>query len=840
MNLPSLISFQKFRLGCTGALGLIVAVSAWTQGESQQYLFSHLAGPLGGADYVDGAGANARFNTPTAVTIDATGNLYVIDQQNYAIRKITPAGNVTTLTLVDGQGAVLRMSGLAGVAIDGSGTLYASGNDTIYKISPQGVVSTLAGASYQHIADGSFETGESQDGTGIDARFFNPAGLAIDRGGNIFVADTNNCTIRKITPGGVVTTLAGSAQQKGVTDGAGSAARFISPHGVRVDDGGNVFVADMAAIRKITPDGTVTTVAGSAAGLVGSADGVGSTAQFNVTSDVVLDGTGNLYVADSHNQTIRKIAPGGTVTTLAGAAGQIGSEDGTTAAAHFYNPSGLTIDPLDNIFVADTGNHSIRRITPAGVVTTFASTASGFGTADGVGTLARFHHPGGLAVDSIGNVYVADTDNSRIRKISPAGVVTTLAAPPTSPGGTGSALTVNQPTSIAVDKAGNVYVSSEVTGIQKITPDGIMSVVPTSSSSSFSFVDGNALAVDGAGNVYYTVNFDAINEVTPAGTVTTLAGGTPAAGADAITYVDGTGTNARFNFPEGLAVDDAGNVYVADAGNSKIRKITPQGVVTTLPVNVEIFSLFNTGGLARDSAGNLYVTNPGFCTVTKVAPEGTVSVIGGSEGMGLVGCQDGIGGTARFDFASGIAVDSAGTVYVADSNNHAIRKGVLAGAPVISTQPQSQTVSPGGSVQFSVTAGGAPAPTYQWYFNGVVINGATTSTLSLPDVRNTDAGDYTAVVTNQLGGVTSNKATLTVSASPAPAPASSSSSGGGGSIEAWFVLVLAGCYLARQKAVPRPGAKCANGRVNLVKTGLHRDRLADDRNLEGLFSQVSE
>ena len=770
-----------------GALGLIVALSSWAQSETQRYLFSHLAGPLGGADYVDGTGANARFNTPSAVTVDPAGNLYVVDQKNYAIRKITPASEVTTLTLVDGQGAALRLFGLAGVAVDSAGTFYASGDDTIYKISPRGVVSTLAGAPYQHFVYGSIEAGESQDGTGIDARFFHPAGLAIDSAGNIYVADTNNQTIRKITPGGVVTTFAGSAQQTGETDGTGSVARFTSPLGVRVDNGGNVFVADRATIRKITPDGAVTTVAGSAAGLVGSADGVGSAARFNVTSDVVLDSAGNLYVTDSHNQTIRKITPGGAVTTLAGATEQIGSEDGTTAAARFYNPLGLTIDRADNVFVADTGNHSIRKITPAGVVTTFASTASGFGTADGVGTLARFHHPGGLAVDSAGNVYVADTENSRIRKISPAGVVTTLAAPPTSPGGTGAALAVYRPTSIAVDKTGNVYAASIATGIQKITPDGIMSNVPTSSS----FVDGNALAVDGAGNIYYT-DGDTINKISPAGTITTLAG-MNTAGAGAITYADGTGTNARFDFPVGLVVDDAGNVYVADAGNSKIRKITPQGVVTTLPVDNKLFSVFNvfnTGGLAMDSAGNLYVT--GLYEVTKITPGGTVSVIGGADG-GL-GCQDGIGSTARFGFASGIAVDRAGTVYVADGDNHAIRKGVLAGAPVISTQPLSQTVVVGSSGQFSVTAGGVPAPTYQWYFNGGVFTGATTDTLSFPNARSTDAGDYTVVVTNDLGSITSNKATLTVSATPTPTP---SSSGGGGSIEAGFVLALVGLYLHR-------------------------------------------
>jgi sugar lactone lactonase YvrE len=348
-----------------------------------------------------------------------------------------------------------------------------------------------------------------------------------------------------------------------------------------------------------------------------------------------------------------------------------------------------------------------------------------------------------------------------------------------------------------VDRSNNLYVAGAfASSIQKITPEGTVSDLPSG------LTDGNALAVDGAGNIYYTYG-ETINKVTPAGVVSTLAGMNFAG--VGVRYADGTGTEARFDLPGGLAVDGSGNVYVADSGNAKLRKITPDGVVTTLPATVHLAAPINVGGLAMDGAGNLYVTDPWNCTVTKVTPTGTVSVIGGTEGT--LGCRDGIGSNARFNYPSGIAVDSAGNVYVADTENHAIRKGQVAGPPTIATQPVSQTVAPGANAQFSVSAAAVPAPTYQWYFNGSIFNGATTDALSFANAHSTDAGDYTVVVSNALGSVTSAKATLTVSTAPVtPPPASGSSSGGGGAIDLRFglaLLVLVGARrLLPQRSAP--------------------------------------
>ena len=241
--------------------------------------------------------------------------------------------------------------------------------------------------------------------------------MAVDSAGNVYVADSSNYTIRKVTPGGVVTTLAGLARSSGSADGTGSAARFNYPYGVAVDSAGNVYVADTLnhTIRKVTPGGVVTTLAGLARSS-GSADGTGSAARFYFPSSVAVDSAGNVYVADMANNTIRKVTPAGVVTTLAGWAGSGGSADGTGSAARFYNPYGVAVDSAGNVYVADTKNYTIRKVTPGGVVTTLAGQAGYGGSADGTGSDARFYCPWGVAVDSAGNVYVADTNNHTIRQ----------------------------------------------------------------------------------------------------------------------------------------------------------------------------------------------------------------------------------------------------------------------------------------------------------------------------------------------------------------------------------------------------------------------------------------
>jgi hypothetical protein len=306
------------------------------------------------------------------------------------------------------------------VAVDSLGNVYVAdrSNHTIRQVTADGVVTTLAGTA------GMFG---SADGTGAAARFFLPFGVAVDSADNVYVADRANRTIRKVTAGGVVTTLAGKAGTAGSEDGTGAAARFLLPAGVAVDRTGNVYVADEEnhTIRKVTAAGVVTTLAGTA-GIYGSADGTGAAAQFHNPSGVAVDSHDNVYVADQGNHIIRKVTDG-VVTTLAGTAGMSGSANGTGAAARFFGPSGVEVDNADNVYVADQFNHTIRKLTPAGDVTTLAGTAGVPGSADGTGTAAHFGAPLDVAVDNDGNVYVPDRDNAIIRKVTPDGITTTIA-----------------------------------------------------------------------------------------------------------------------------------------------------------------------------------------------------------------------------------------------------------------------------------------------------------------------------------------------------------------------------------------------------------------------------
>ena len=263
------------------------------------------------------------------------------------------------------------------------------------------------------------------DGTGASASVGRPGGMAYDAAGNLYVAELGG-TVRKVTPAGVVTTLAGQEFTGGnlppSVDGTGAAASFNSPGAMAVDSAGNVYVIDASEIRKVTQAGVVTTIAGSAT--AGSADGTGSAARFRFPLGLAVDPTGTIYVADGNNFSIRKVTPAGVVTTLAG--GLQGFADGTGAAALFQGPWGIVLDAAGNLLLADSGNNVIRKVTTAGVVTTIVGNPAG-GFADGSGAAVRFTQPKEMSIDAAGDLFLSDNNRSSIRKVTPAGVVTTVA-----------------------------------------------------------------------------------------------------------------------------------------------------------------------------------------------------------------------------------------------------------------------------------------------------------------------------------------------------------------------------------------------------------------------------
>ena len=667
---------------------------------SNNYLWSNFAGSTGGAGSQDGIGIAARFNTPGGVAIDSTGNVYVADSGNHTIRKLTPAGVVATLAgttgfagSADGTGNAAGFNSPSGVAVDSMGNIYVADriNHTIRKVTPAGVVTTLAGRT---------GTSGNTDGTGSNARFSSPYGVTVDSSGNIYVADRDNHTIRKVTLGGVVTTLAGAAGTSGTADGTGSDARFSYPAGVAVDGSGIVYVADSVnhTIRKVTPAGVVTTLAGTA-GSSGSTNGTGSAARFSFPTGVAVDGSGNVYVADS-NHTIRKVTSAGVVSTLAGSAGSSWSTDGSGSAARFNNPFGVAVDGSGNVYVSDRSNHTIRRLIPAIVLSTSAGTATISGNVDGTGSAARFNAPAGIAADGSGNLYVADTINHTIRKVTPAGEVTTLAGSAGISGSTdfwsGPSARFYSPRGLAVDKWGRIIVAdTDNSTIRIITGSSGQVSTLAGQARTYGFQNGtgslalfyrpSGVAVDSEGNVYVADQGNhAIRKITPAGVVTTLAGW-PSYGGNG--SADGTGSSARFNSPSGVALDSSGNIYVADRDNHTIRKVNLGGVVTTLAGTAGYSgSSDGTGSAARfsspdgvsvDAAGNIYVADKGNHTIRKVTPAGVVTTLTGAAGSS--GSANGSGSLARFNSPSGVAVGAAGEVYVADSGNHTIRSGVPAG-----------------------------------------------------------------------------------------------------------------------------------------------------------------
>ena len=322
-----------------------------------------LAGQVLVNGFTNGPATKAAFNDPAALVADAVGNLYIADSQNHVIRSV--------------------------------GT--------------NGIVSTLAGQA---------GTRGSNNGSRVQAQFDTPSGIAIAPNGDFYVSDTGNHTIRKISLTGTVTTIAGTPGQSGFTNGTGAAVRFNSPLGITVGANGTLYVADSGnqLIRKISSGGLVTTLAGSPDNW-GSDDGVGPAARFNGPVGVVLDDQGNLFVSDSFNHTIRKITPDGMVSTWAGLPGVDGWVDGKVTTAKFCKPAELAMDRRNDLFVADSGNHVIRKISTDGNVSTITGRAGVNGPTDGVNGAARLFNPYGVAVAPDGSLVVADAYNELLRTV---------------------------------------------------------------------------------------------------------------------------------------------------------------------------------------------------------------------------------------------------------------------------------------------------------------------------------------------------------------------------------------------------------------------------------------
>jgi gliding motility-associated-like protein len=751
---PATVYSQVTTLAGNNAAGLVNANGLAARFRAPYAIASDASGNIYVADYdnnvirkVTPTGDVSTFistglSSPAGVAVGPDGNIYIADTGNQLIKMATPAGVVTVIAgnastgNANGPALSASFSNPQDVAVDASGNVYIAdfGNNQIRKLSG-GVVSVLAGSGASGMTNGPFST----------ASFKNPFGVAVDAAGNVYVADFNNSAIRKVTPAGTVTTLAGSGTA-GYLNANGTSARFNKPGDVAVDAIGNVFVTDSynSVIRKISPNGAVVTLAG-AGGYFDRTDGIGGDAIFGFPIGITLDPSGNMYTADNGTNCIRKIITKGYFIDKQLPAGLVfdpttgiisGTPTAVTAAANYtifaYNDagsssktisiavrlpstdatlSGLTasVGSINPAFVA-TGKRYVINVANGTTSTTVTPvlnnpqaslTVNGAPLASGA-TSNSF--PLNLGNNDI-TIKVTAEDGLTISNylVSVVRAKATIAGPvisynttnnfpvnvtisnlaPTNTGGAVPAISygevttfatgVTQPWGIAADGAGNVYVTDAGKQIRKITPAGAVSLF-TGTGAGLSNVSG--LGSDAQGNVYVAdAGNNKIRIITPAGAVSTLTGIAGNYG-----YVNGADADAEFASPQGVAVDGLSNIYIADTDTKTIRKRTLDGQVTTLAGTGATGSVNGPGssatftvpiGIASDFDGNVFVADLLGQVIRKITPAGQVSTF---AGRGTAGEVDGVGTAAAFDSPAAVAVDPIGTIYVADAANSKIRR----------------------------------------------------------------------------------------------------------------------------------------------------------------------
>jgi uncharacterized protein (TIGR03437 family) len=626
-----------------------------------------------------GPATNAQLNYPTSLAVDAGGGLYIGDIGNYTVRKVSTTGVINTVAGRVFPGST-GDSGLAtsaymnptGLAVDSAGDLYISDDFhlTVHKVS-NGLITIVAGNGTQGFS--------GDGGPATDAQFYFPEGLAVDASGNLYIADPGNHRIRKVS-NGVITTIAGIGSEAGRGDGGpATSAQLVYPSGVAVDVAGNLYISDPIdpRIREVS-NGVIMTVVGGGATL--GDGGPATSAQLSNVYGIALNASGNLYIADSGNNRIREVS-NGVITTLAGdGTCCFNGEGGPATGAALSTLYGVAADSAGNILISDlfiaAGAQSglIHKVSN-GVITTVAGGGTGvFGCENGPAAEAQLN-PVGVAVDSAGNLFIADTFNECIREVS-NGVITTIAGDEShgfgGDGGPATNAKMYNPAGVAVDSAGNVYIADTGNSrIRKVSKGVITTVVGT---------------------------------------------GTPGFSGDG-----GSATSAELDAPFGIAVDAEDNLYIADAGNDRIRKVS-NGLITTVAGNgfrgflgdngpALNAGLYSPYGIAVDTAGNLYIADTLNSRVRKVQ-NGTITTIAGNGSIGFSG-DNGPATAAGLNGAYGVAVEPSGKVFIADSNNNRIRVLTPSGSLIVTSVVNAASNLPGpiapGEIVVLIGAGIGPA-----------------------------------------------------------------------------------------------------------------------------------
>ena len=683
-------------------LGLLWCATA----SGQEYIVSTIAG---GAPPVTPASATAvSIGDPPRVAADSQGNVYF--GSLHSVFKVDPTG---ILTRIAGSGRAgnsgdggpatsAQLQDPDGIAIDPAGNIYVADRaaQVIRKISASGVISTLAGSG----TAGFFGDG----GQAVKAQLNNPSGLAVDQAGNLYVADSGNNCVRVISASGTIGTFAGNSSlgpAYGGDGGPAADAALNGPTGVAVDASGNLYIADTYnnRVRKVAPDGTITTAAGTGTpGFSGNNQPVATSALFLPTA-VAVDTSGNLYVADLGNSLIRMVASG-NVKTVAGNPTGVPPSDGLTAVSvRLSGPTGVAVDPGGNVFFAEGsigsgsglagGVFRIWKVTADGLFFAWAGNGQNSFSGDGgPASVAQTNAPSGVALDSSGNLYVADYLNHRVRKITPAGLITTIAgtgvAGFSGDGGPAVNAQLNGPLGVAADAFGNVFIADSGNNrIREVLADGTIGTYAGNGNAGF-FGDGgsalqaamhspSALTLDASDNLFVADTLDfRVRKIDVFNIITTVAGN----GLQGSAGDGGLASSASLNAPTGVAVDGAGDIFIADAGAGQVRKVAPNGAISTV-----VGGGPSPRGVAVDAAGNLYIADDAHNQVRQISEGGIVTTISGTGAC----CYSGDGGPAvlaQWNQPRGLVVDPTGNVYVADAGNNAIRllrPGIT--APVVTT-----------------------------------------------------------------------------------------------------------------------------------------------------------
>jgi uncharacterized protein (TIGR03437 family) len=627
-----------------------------------------------------GPALEAQLRMPYGVAVDRNGDLYIADLGNARVRRVSEDGTIRTIAgggsgrsdAGDATGA--RLSQPRNLAFDSAGNLYISdfGDHRIYKVTPAGLITRLAGLG----TPGTIKDGESVAALMAPLKF--PAGLAVDGAGRLYVADSGNARVRVIYQGmmstapgagrtlglpvGVALDPAGRlyvvdkdaravirlTSQAGVVIPGGDEGELAAPREAAFDAEGNLYVTDSADgagfVYRAAGDGTVERIAGSGAYRPPGDGGPALEAHLEGPSGVAVDAAGTLYIADRGNQRVRRVS-GDTIERFAGTGAAGYSADGTPAdQARLDEPAGVALDGGGNVWIAEAGGHRVRKVNAGGILTTYAGLAGsepgGYAGDGGRATLARLSAPEGVAVNTAGDVFVADTANHVVRRISRSGTIVTVAGKGVpgyaGDGGAASGALLNTPAGVCLDAQGTLYIAD--TGnhvVRQVLPDGAIATAAGTGAPLFGGDGGQAalahlhmpagVALDGSGNLYIAdTGNHRVRKVTPEGVITTIAGdGTPGYSGDG-----GPGLSAQLNEPVAVAVDAAGNVYAAERANNRVRKLTPPSP----PIDPRRLAIHNVVNAASMAAG-------------PVAPGELITIFGSGLGPG-VAVEGGGGRTA--------------------------------------------------------------------------------------------------------------------------------------------------------------------------------------------------